>query len=110
MGWWATAARALALVMALTVAAPATCLAEDFAYHLGHQGHTGTELAAADPSGTQDADPGLGAHVHCGCHLAVSVEGTGSTFETDRSRPSYARTSEAGPSVFSDRLPRPPRG
>lgn len=110
-GWWATAARALALVMALAVAAPATGLAEDFAFHLGHQDRQGTEFVTApDSSGTQAPDPGLDGHVHCGCHLAVGIEGTDTTPRADTSRPNYARLSEAVPSVFLDRLPRPPRG
>lgn len=111
-GWWATAARALALVLALAVAAPTAGLAEDFSYHQGHPGHDRTELAVASDlsaGGAQDVDPGIGGHVHCGCHVAAMPTGTVTQAPPSASRPSYAQVSEAVPTVFADRLPRPPR-
>lgn len=111
-GWWATAARALALVLALAVAAPVAGLAEDLSYHQGHQGHDRTELAVMSElsaDGTQEADPGVGCHVHCGCHIAAPVACTVTPPPAAASRPTYAPASEAVPTIFSDRLPRPPR-
>ena len=111
-GWWATAARALALVLALAVAAPTAGLAEDFSYHQDHPGHDRTELAmVSDLSAaeTQAADPGLGCHIHCGCHVATALDETVTALPAAASRPSYAPVAEAVSSIFHNRLPRPPR-
>lgn len=108
---WQAAARALALVLALVVAVPATCLGANLAIHPGDRDRHGTELAVAhDASGTQTTAPGLDGHVHCGCHIAVGLEATGPAPRANRSRLSFAPLAEAVPSVFPDRLPRPPRG
>ncbi|WP_238180075.1 hypothetical protein [Methylobacterium haplocladii] len=111
-GWWATAARSLALVLALALATPTVCIAEDFAFHQGHQGHDLTELSLVSnaASGTDQAgDPGLTCHVHCGCHIAVGVTVSEQASPQDATRPSYARVSETVSSISPDRLPRPPR-
>ncbi|GBU17681.1 MULTISPECIES: hypothetical protein [Methylobacterium] len=111
-GWWASAARALALVLALAVAAPTAGLAEDLAYHQDHPGHAQTERAfasSADAGGSQTADPGLGCHVHCGCHAGIALDEAASAPLPSASRPRYERVSLAAASIFPDRLPRPPR-
>ena len=111
-GWWAFTARALALVLALVVGMPAVGLAEDVSYHQDHPGHERTELAVmpdGSSGGTQDVDPGIACHVHCGCHVAATVDVTEPAPLTGVSRPSYACVSETVTSVPPDRLPRPPR-
>ncbi len=115
-GWWAMAARALALVLALAVALPAAGLAEDIAFHRAHPGHLhqnpgGLELAvaAASDAGQPAADPGLGCHVHCGCHVASGPAEPGLAPPPAASRPHYARRVQTVSSVCLDRLPRPPR-
>ncbi len=112
LGWWSTAARALALVLALAMAAPSAGMASDLAYHQGHHGHGRTELAVASDEGAaadRAADPGVHSHLHCGCHLAVSPHGTTASTPVMASRLSYARLAASVRSVFPDRLPRPPR-
>lgn len=110
--WW-VAARALALVLALAIAAPMAGLAEDLAFHHGHDGADRTELALAAPEaaaeGAQRGDPGLGCHLHCGCHVAAHPAEADSPVPATASRATYARLSEAVSSVVADRLPRPPR-
>ncbi|MEE7494766.1 hypothetical protein [Methylobacterium oryzae] len=111
-GWWATAARALALVLALAVSAPTAGLAEDLAYHQGHAGHDRTELAMASDlaqASAQKGDPGVACHVHCGCHVAMPLDAVGAAPPVSLSRPCYGQASTALPSIFPDRLPRPPR-
>jgi hypothetical protein len=111
-GWWATAARALALVLALAVALPTAGLAEDLAYHQGHQGHDLTELAVGSdllPASSQKADPGVACHVHCGCHAAMPLDGLTAAPPVTPTRPCYAPVVTALSSIFPDRLPRPPR-
>jgi hypothetical protein len=110
-GWWAMAARALALVLALAVALPAAGLAEDLAFHGAHPGHGGRELAfdPASDAGQPMADPGLGCHVHCGCHVASGPAEPGLAPPPAASRPYYARRVQTASSVCLDRLPRPPR-
>jgi hypothetical protein len=110
-GWWATAARALALVLALAVALPAAGLAEDLAFHGAHPGHGGLELAMGTVSdaGQPVADPGLGCHVHCGCHVASGPAEPGLAPPPAASRPLDARRVQAVASICLDRLPRPPR-
>ncbi|KOX42813.1 hypothetical protein ADL19_29730 [Streptomyces purpurogeneiscleroticus] len=111
-GWWATAARALAFVLALAVALPTAGLAEDLAYHQGHPGHGRTELVMASdlmPASARKADPGTACHVHCGCHVAMPLDGTGAAPPVMLSRPCYAPVDVILSSIFPDRLPRPPR-
>ena len=108
-GWWATAARALALVLALAVAMPTVCIAEDLAFHQGHDRIELSFVSDTASGGEQAADPGLTCHVHCGCHVAATVDNTDPAPLTATSRPSYARVSATLSSVAPDRLPRPPR-
>ncbi|URD38523.1 hypothetical protein M6G65_08870 [Methylobacterium tardum] len=73
-GVWAIAARMLALVLALSLAAPGIGLSADMAFHAGghHSRSEGPVLdtAAASPN----VDPGLGEHLHCGCHQAARLD------------------------------------
>ncbi|WP_375456196.1 hypothetical protein [uncultured Methylobacterium sp.] len=111
-GWWATAARALALVLALAVAAPTAGLAGDFASHRGGHAHERTALAMAPDAtsdGMQAVEHGLGCHVQCGCHVAVHQDDAALMPLPVASRRSYDRLSETVTSVSPDRLPRPPR-
>lgn len=107
-GWWATAARALALVLALAVAAPTAGLA----FHRGGHAHERAGLAItpdAMSDGMQAVESGLGCHVHCGCHVAVHPDDAAPAPLPVASRRSYDRLSETASSVSPDRLPRPPR-
>ena len=111
-GWWAIATRALALVLALAIALPAAGVAEDLVYHQGHPGHDLTELTVAPdlvPASAQAADPGIACHVHCGCHMAVPLDGCAPPAPAMLSRPCHAPTAAAPSAIFPDRLPRPPR-
>lgn len=111
-GWWATAARALALVLALAVAAPTAGLAGDFAFHRGSHDHERAGLAItpdATSDGMQAVEPALGCHVHCECHVAVHPDDAAPAPLPVASRRSYDRLSETASSVSPDRLPRPPR-
>lgn len=107
-GWWVTAARMLALVLALALALPPAGLAEDLAFH---EGRRAPDLTVGAPSGTaqQAPDPGLSCHAHCGCHLAASPCEAGLALPPAPLRPRYAWTHEAASSVFAERLSRPPR-
>ncbi len=111
-GWWATAARALALVLALAVSLPMAGMAEDLAYHQGHPGHDRIEMAAGSdlmPTSSQKADPGVACHVHCGCHAALPLDGLTAAPPVMLTRPCYSQVEAALSSIFPDRLPRPPR-
>ena len=111
-GWWATAARALALVLALAVSLPMAGLAEDLAYHQGHPGNDRTELAVGSDliaDSSHKADPGVACHVHCGCHTAMPWDGLMAVPPVTLTRPCYAPVDVALSSIFPDRLPRPPR-
>jgi hypothetical protein len=111
-GWWAAAARALALVLALAVCVPTAGLAEDLAYHQAHPGHDRAELVMGSdlmPASARQADPGLACHVHCGCHVAVPSDVSAAAPQASLSRRCYAPVDTALPSLFPDRLPRPPR-
>ena len=108
-GWWALAARTLALVLALTVAAPGIGLAADLAFHAGgHHGQT-AGLVLDAPAAPADVDPGLGAHLHCGCHQAARLEAADVAPPPLPGRPLPAALVQGRPSVIPDRLPRPPR-
>ena len=109
-GWWALAARMLALVLALAVMAPLAGMAEDAAFHGGSH-HGGTEAMAVGAASDADAaDPGLACHLHCGCHQAApAVTGAPSIPCREAAPPVYARRSETASSIDPDRLPRPPR-
>jgi hypothetical protein len=110
-GWWATAARLLALVLALSLVAPAVGLADDMAYHDGGRNRV-TELSSAHVAPEANAtDPGMACHLHCGCHCHQAAPAVTGFAEPvlKAVRPAYGRLSEAVSSVTPDRQPRPPR-
>ncbi|GJE39111.1 hypothetical protein ACFQFG_11415 [Methylobacterium persicinum] len=111
-GWWTTAARLLAFVLALVLAAPDLGLAADMT------GTPGRHASVADaPVLTVDAehpasgstDLGPACHVHCGCHPVIRTEGGAFVTRPDTGR--RIASAVAGPlaPVWSDRLSRPPR-
>lgn len=111
-GWWAIAARALALVLTLAVSVPTTGLAEDLAFHRGHPVHDRTELVTVSevmPAPARTADPGITSHVHCGCHVAMPLDRPAAAPPAMPSRRCYARVAAVPTPIFPDRLPRPPR-
>jgi hypothetical protein len=99
----------LALVLSLSLAAPSVGLAADLAFHAGGP-HGRSEAPALDATASSvQVDPGLGEHLHCGCHQAARVE-TGSVAPPAvPGRPLAAGLERALPSITPDRLPRPPR-
>ncbi|GJD56474.1 hypothetical protein [Methylobacterium dankookense] len=108
-GWWAVAARLLALVLALSLVAPVAGYADDLAFHESH-GHAAelTVVDAAPAPGT--GDPGLACHIHCGCHQVAPTAASGPVMPClEAAPPVYARLSEMASSIAPDRLPRPPR-
>jgi hypothetical protein len=108
-GWWATAARLLALILALSLVAPAAGFADDFAYHDGSRGPV-TELASLeDAPAAGAADPGIACHLHCGCHQAAPAVAGFAEPVFGVARPTYARLTATLSSICPDRLPRPPR-
>ncbi|MGC5778442.1 hypothetical protein [Methylobacterium sp. NFXW15] len=111
-GWWATAARALALVLALAISLPTAGMAEDLAYHQGHPRNDGIEMVVGSnlmSASSQKADPGVACHVHCGCHAAMPLDGLTAAPPVTLTRPCYGQAEAALSSIFPDRLPRPPR-
>ncbi|OAH22423.1 hypothetical protein AX289_26995 [Methylorubrum populi] len=109
-GWWATAA--LALVLALAIAMSTTGLASDLSHHQGHPGHDQTELSFVTDTASgvdQASDTGATGHVDCGCHVALSAVVAGGATPRNGMRPSFATLSEIVSLVSPDRLPRPPR-
>jgi len=108
-GWWALAVRMLALVLALSVAGPGVGLAADLAFHAGRH-HAAGEGAALDAlAATTAVDPGVAAHVHCGCHLVARLEAAMMVPPPGPGRPLRARLAQSHSSIDPDRLPRPPR-
>ncbi len=108
-GWWAVAARLLALVIALSLVAPVTGYADDIVFHQGHR--SVTKVSVADAALSADAaDPGLACHLHCCCHqVAPAVAGGPVAPCLEAVSPVYARVSETASSIAPDRLPEPPR-
>ncbi|MCJ2087913.1 hypothetical protein MKK88_18265 [Methylobacterium sp. E-005] len=99
----------LALVLALSVAGPGVGLAADLAFHAGGH-HTAGEGAALDaPAATTAVDPGVAAHVHCGCHLVARLDAALMVPPSPPGRPLRARLAQGHSSIDPDRLPRPPR-
>ena len=99
----------LALVLTLTVAAPCAGLAADLAFHAGsHHGRSEGPVLDA-PTAPADTDPGLGEHLHCGCHQAARQEAADVAPPAVPGRPLPGALAQGRPSVTPDRLPRPPR-
>lgn len=101
------AARLLALVLALSLAGPGVGLASDLAFHAGGEHGRSVGPSMADAGGT--VDPGVTAHLHCGCHQVAPLEIGFSGPLAIPDRPVAIRVTRARPSVSPDRLPRPPR-
>jgi hypothetical protein len=99
----------LALVLALSVAGPGVGLAADLAFHAGGHHEAGEGSALDAPDTATAVDPGLAAHVHCGCHLAARLEAAMLVPPPVPGRPLRARLAQGRPPVDPDRLPRPPR-
>ena len=112
-GWWASAARSLALVLAsvlaLAVAVPGAGLAADLAFHAGGHPVRSDGPALDAPASPADLDPGLGEHLHCGCHQAARLEAVEVARPSVPGRLLPAAVAQGRPSVTPDRLPRPPR-
>ncbi|KNY20131.1 hypothetical protein [Methylobacterium sp. ARG-1] len=106
-GWWAIAARRLALVLALCLAGPGVGLAADLAFHAG--GHPERSVGPPVAEAGSVVDPGVSAHLHCGCHQAAPLETGFSGPLAIPSRPVAIRAASPLPSVTPDPLPRPPR-
>ncbi len=105
-GWWATAVRTLALVLAMALVAPGTIeSAEPYRF-------ASPELsmsAASDDASASHADGCVACHANCGCHQAINPEGSALAPTAVTGRPNYALVDAAVASVLPDRLPRPPR-
>lgn len=112
-GWWTVAVRMLALVLALSVAGhgvePGTGLAADLAFHAGGHHDAGEGAALEAPAAATRVDPGVAAHVHCGCHLVARLEAAVLMPPPVPDRPLRARLAQGHSSIDPDRLPRPPR-
>jgi hypothetical protein len=106
-GWWAIAARMLALVLALSLAGPGGGLAADLAYHAG--GHQDRSVGPSVAEAGSAVDPGVSAHLHCGCHQAAPLETGFSGPAAIPGRLVAIRGARPLPSITPDRLPRPPR-
>lgn len=105
-GWWATAARTLAFVLALALVAPGTIHSAE-----AHR-FASAEVAmsaSADEASAGHVDGCLSCHANCGCHQAINPEGSASVPAAMIRRPIYAVVDAAMVSVSPDRLPRPPR-
>lgn len=107
-GWWTLAVRALALLLALSVALPEAGLAADLHHHLGSRPTT-LAMASQVEGATQKADPGIAAHIHCGCHIAAPVSAPNPVPPMMRPRLRFDRIAQASTSIVPDLLPRPPR-
>ena len=107
-GWWTLAVRALALLLALSVALPEAGLAADLHHHLGSRTTT-LAMASQVEGATQKADPGIATHIHCGCHIAAPVSAPDPVPPMMRPRLRFDRIAQASTSIVPDLLPRPPR-
>lgn len=105
-GWWATTVRALSLVLVLALLAPGAIHAAEAHRLPGHEASLSIASDAASP-GHPDGCPAC--HATCGCHLAISVDGSAVVPVADGTRPTYDTADAAVASVSPDRLPRPPR-
>ena len=106
-GWCALAVRALALLLALTLALPEAGLAADLHHHLDAD-HAALTVSPDSAVAPQAADPGLALHLHCGCHVAAPVSAVESVLPATRPLPRDGQAAEARSSIAPDLLPRPP--
>lgn len=105
-GWWVTAVRMLALVLALALVVPGAVHSAEARRSVSHE----LSMSAQTDGVTSDhADACPACHANCGCHQAVSVDGTPSIPSRVTGRASYATVATASGSVSPDRFPRPPR-
>ncbi|WP_244479751.1 hypothetical protein [Methylobacterium sp. Leaf111] len=105
-GWWATTVRVLSFVLVLALVVPGTIHSSEAHRSASHELSVSapTQAAAADHA---DACPAC--HSACGCHQALSVDGTPALPSPATGRATYATVTTALGSVSPDRLPRPPR-
>lgn len=105
-GWWATTVRVLSLVLVLALVVPGAIHSAEAHWSVGHElsVFAPTLAAAVDHS---DACPAC--HATCGCHQALSVDGTPALPPRGTGRASYATVTTPIGSVSPDRQPRPPR-
>lgn len=111
-GWWTTAARLLAFVLALTLAAPDLGLAADMTGarvpHASISDAPALTIDAEHPvSGS--AELALACHVHCGCHPVIGTEGGAVMTCPDTARRFASVVGGPLAPVWPDRLSRPPR-
>lgn len=105
-GWWATTVRVLSFVLVLALVVPGAIHSAEAHRPASHELTLSvpSEAGAADHS---DACPAC--HANCGCHQALSVDGTPALPSPVTGRPSYAMQTASLGSVSPGRLPRPPR-
>lgn len=104
-GWWATAARMLALVLAVALMAPTAGWAEDAAFHTNRSSVSVGTPGSAD----NDADPCVALHLHCCSHQAIAVTADVGGPIHAAERIVYRTLDVAAAAVFAERLPKPPR-
>jgi len=104
-GWWATAARMLALVLALALMAPAAGWAEDAAFHADRSSVSVGTPGSAD----NDVDPCVALHLHCCSHQAIAATSDAGEPIHAAERTVYGTLDVAVATVFAERLPEPPR-
>ncbi|MCP1549422.1 MULTISPECIES: hypothetical protein [Methylobacteriaceae] len=105
-GWWVTAVRALSFVLVLALVVPGAVPSAEAQRLPGTEASLSAYTAQAT-SGQPDGCPAC--HATCGCHLAVTPEGSAWLPSAATGRPSYATVDVALASISSGRLPRPPR-
>lgn len=104
-GWWATAARMLALVLALALVAPTAGYAEDAAFHAEQS----TVSVGTNGHADSDADPCVALHLNCCPHQAIAVTADVGEPVQAVERTVYRTLDVAVATVFAERLPKPPR-
>ncbi|TXN25064.1 hypothetical protein FV217_00545 [Methylobacterium sp. WL9] len=103
-GWWATTIRILSFVLVLALVVPGAIHSAEAHRSVGHE-----LTASADGATADHADACPACHANCGCHQALSVDGTLTSPTRETGRAIYATLTTRGGSVSPDRLPRPPR-
>ena len=105
-GWWATAVRTLSFVLVLALIVPGAIHSAEAHRFAGSEPSLSVSTTDALP-GHPDGCPAC--HATCGCHLAVTPEGSAWIPSAATGRPSYVIVDVAVASISSGRLPRPPR-